>query len=174
MNDDQILTIHAVPHRNPQVQRVGVPLDHPYVEQCWAPILGPSSVLVLRRVAVLWEHADPAEVPISELARSIGLGKGTGPNSPIRHTLDRLERHGFLRRGHDGLVTVATTVGPVSERQMDRLPEWSRQRHEVLWGRHLDSLATGEPPHPDLGQPPPRSADRPALSSRPTLAIPGL
>ena len=32
------------------LERVGIPLDHPYIERVYCSVLGPSSVLFLRRV----------------------------------------------------------------------------------------------------------------------------
>jgi hypothetical protein len=59
------LAIHAVPHR--KVRRVGFPLDDPYVEQVWAAVIGPSALLVLRRLPVLWLEREPAVVDLREL-----------------------------------------------------------------------------------------------------------
>ena len=53
MEPPEVLAIHAVPHPNPKVQQVGFALDDPYVEQVWAGVIGPSAVLVLRRLPVL-------------------------------------------------------------------------------------------------------------------------
>jgi TrwC relaxase len=50
MEPPQVLAIHAVPHPNPKVRRVGFALDDPYVEQVWAGVIGPSGLLVLRRL----------------------------------------------------------------------------------------------------------------------------
>lgn len=170
MSNEPVLTIHAVPHRNPQVRQVGVGLDDPYVEQCWTPILGPSSVLLLRRMPLLWQHADPTEIPMTELSRSIGLGTGISANSPMQHTLDRLERYGFCRQSPGGHVAVPTTAGPLSLRQLERVPAWCQQQHEDLWGRHLDALAAGEPPPGlDLGR-----AITPEPSQIPTSTAPAL
>jgi hypothetical protein len=51
MEPPKVLAIHAVPHPNPKVRRVGFALDDPYVEQVWAGVIGPSALLVLRRPA---------------------------------------------------------------------------------------------------------------------------
>ncbi len=172
MTENQTVTIHAVPHRSPQVQKVGLPIDHRYLEECWAPVLGPTSVFLLRRIATLWEEAEPAVVSRSELGQSIGLGKGAGRNSPLQQTLDRLERFGFLRQSATGgTVAVATTVGPLSDRQLERVPEWNRQRHECLWGHHLDGLAAQKPTTPTLGLPlgPTSIAAPPAVDSAPPV-----
>ena len=50
----ETLTIHAVPHANPKVWRVGFALDDPDVEQVWAGVIGPSALLALRRLPFLW------------------------------------------------------------------------------------------------------------------------
>jgi hypothetical protein len=49
MEPPEVLAIHAVPHPNPKVRRVGFALDDPYVEQVWAGVIGPSALLALRR-----------------------------------------------------------------------------------------------------------------------------
>jgi hypothetical protein len=41
MEPPEVLAIHAVPHPNPQVRRVGFTLDDPYVEQVWAESSAP-------------------------------------------------------------------------------------------------------------------------------------
>jgi CGNR zinc finger len=49
-------------------------LDDPYVEQVWAGVIGPSAVLALRRLPVLWREREPALVDLRELGQSLGLG----------------------------------------------------------------------------------------------------
>jgi hypothetical protein len=70
----EALVIRAVPHPNPKVRRVGFTLDDPYVEQVWAGVIGPSALLVLRRLPVLWREREPALVDLRELGQSLGLG----------------------------------------------------------------------------------------------------
>ena len=40
MEPPEVLALHAVPHPNPKVRRVGFTLDDPYVEQVWAGVIG--------------------------------------------------------------------------------------------------------------------------------------
>lgn len=49
MDTTRVIRFHGVPHPEPRIRQVGFSLDHPYVEQCWTPVLGPTSVLLLRR-----------------------------------------------------------------------------------------------------------------------------
>ena len=143
----EVLDLYPTEHPVPSVGRLGFPLDHPYLEQCWAPVVGPSSVALLRHCVARWQDAVPARAAGAELSAEIGLG-GTRltANGPLWRTMNRLERFGFLQLHHDGTeLRVYTHVPPVSGRQLDRLPPWSRSRHEVLLGRHLDTLAGTAP-----------------------------
>jgi len=140
-DDPAVLELHPVPHPNPGVARAGFGLSDPYLEACWAPVVGPSSTLLLRQCPERWKDGVPARVEAADLARSIGLGRGTGRNSPLTRTLERLERFGFLHRVSVTEVAVYTEVPPVSGRQLDHLPAWNRSRHEDLLGRHLEGLS---------------------------------
>lgn len=142
------LELAAAAHRDPRVRHAGFGLDHPYMEQCWGPVLGPSAIAILRRLPVLWEESEPARIPAGELARSLGLGQGTGPNSRLQHTLDRIARYGLAawaeqRRALD----VYTEVPPVAPDRLARLPEWSQRAHDRLLTDHIDQLVrTPNPP----------------------------
>lgn len=152
----EVFDLHAVPHPVGPVRQAGFPLDHPYLEHCWTPVIGPSSTLLLRRCAWLWREATPACVPVEELAGQLGLGKGTGKNSPIRHTIERVVRFRFAAMPSPAELHVYTEVPPVPARQLERLPGWCRDQHERLLGQHLDALARSAgqaPPVPDTGPP---------------------
>lgn len=66
---------------DPVVEAHGFPGTSPYVELFWLPILAPSASWLLRRLSGIAEaFPDVARVPLDELARSLGLGAGTGRN----------------------------------------------------------------------------------------------
>jgi hypothetical protein len=144
MDHDRLLTFSPVNHPNPKVRRVGFELTDAYVEHCWAAVVGPSSTLLLRRMPVLWAERVPAEVPATELSRSIGLGGGTGHSSRLTGILRRLEQFKLVRR--TGVATghfeMFVEVPPLTRGQLDRVPEWTRATHERLFGAHLDGLAS--------------------------------
>ncbi|MGB3409935.1 MAG: hypothetical protein WBA45_01955 [Microthrixaceae bacterium] len=152
------LVISPVNHPGPQVRRIGLDLSDPYVEQCWSAVVGPSATLLLRRLPKLWQHQVPAELPAEELSRSLGLGTGTGPNSRLASTLDRLVRFGLARPGQAGGFDVYLEVAPLQDRQLDRVPEWTRTTHERLFSAHVerfDGVAEQSPKvaaTSDLGQ----------------------
>lgn len=134
------LEIHPAPHPSLEVHRAGFALDHPYLEQCWSPILGPSSVLLLRRTAELWRDAIPATVRTSDLAAQLGLGKGRGRHSPITKTLERVVRFRFAEWAAPGVLDVYSEVRPLRSRDLDRVPDWTAARHDELLTSHLDEL----------------------------------
>ncbi len=91
----EVIDLHAVPHPVAPVRRAGFALDDPYLEQCWTPVIGPSSVALLRHCAWRWQDAAPARVKTEDLAGELGLGRGTGRSSPIWHTIERVVRFRF-------------------------------------------------------------------------------
>lgn len=141
MNLPDRLVLHAAPHPSTPVRRAGFPLDHPYVEHCWAPVVGPTSVVLLRRATWLWRTDTSIGVRSEELARSLGLGAGTARNSPMARTLDRVVRFRLADWSQPGELDVYTEVPPVPERHLARVPSWTRALHDQLLGRHLDELA---------------------------------
>lgn len=168
----EVIDLHAVPHPTPTVRRAGFPLDHPYLEQCWTPIIGPSSVLLLRRCAWLWREGEPAHVTLAELASQLGLGKGTGRSSPVWHTLERVDRFRFASFVAPGEMHVFTEVPPVPARQLERLPRWCRNQHEHLLTQHIESLSRAVPTIGDQPSASVRMAERldRLAMSKPTTA----
>lgn len=135
------LVIHARPHPDFEVQRAGFPLDHRYVEQCWAPVIGPSSTLLLRRLPWLWRAGTTVNVEVGDLGRSLGLGAGTSRNSIIGRTLERVVAYRFAEWSAAGVLDVFTEARPLSARQLENVPTWTRVLHEQLLDAHLSQLA---------------------------------
>jgi hypothetical protein len=141
MERDRVLCFTPVDHPDPRVQRIGFDLTDPYVEQCWSAVVGPSSTLLLRRLPALWVARLPAEIGASELSQSLGLGVGVGEHSRLVNTLERLARFGLARPAPDGAgLDVFRQVPPLSPRQLTRMPEWTRDTHELLFGAHLEQI----------------------------------
>ncbi len=137
------IELHALPHPDPRIRRLGFELNDPYVEQCWGAVVGPSAVSILRRLPVLWTEREPAHVASDDFARSLGLGGGTGQNGRLHRTLDRLTRFGLAEwLDAEGTLGIYTDVAPLSARQVAQLPDWTRTSHERLLDSHLDSLAS--------------------------------
>jgi hypothetical protein len=159
----ETIDLHPVPHPTAAVRQAGFALDDPYLEHCWAPIIGPSSTLLLRRCPPLWRHRLPASVPAEDLARQLGLGHGTGRTSPLWRTLERVVRFRFAAMPAPGELHVYTEVPPVPARQLEHLPVWCRRQHDRLLTHHLARLAAATQPTsaaPAATAEPSRIADR--------------
>lgn len=134
------LTAVAVPHPSPSVNRTGFDLGHEYVERCWTSRLGCSAVLLLRRLAAEFTDAEVVELDLPDLAGSLGLKWSEGRRTTLRNVVDRLVRFGFAQ-WVDGELHVPVTVPPLSNRQLDQVPQRVRDDHHLLLGVWLDGLA---------------------------------
>lgn len=139
MEQVRLLSFTPVDHPDERVQRIGFDLTDPYVEQCWSAVVGPTSTLLLRRMPVLWETGAPAEIEASELSRSLGLGGGTGDNSLLTRSMERLVRFRLARpTTTDAGLEVFRQVAPLAARQLDRVSQWTLDTHERLFSAHLE------------------------------------
>jgi len=93
-----------------------------YVETYWLPILGPSAVLALRRVADQLEQCPTwAHVDLVDFGASLGIGGSTGRHTHINRTIARLVGFGLARIDGDGLY-VRISIPPLPIRLRHRLP----------------------------------------------------
>jgi len=140
VNDHQAIAPVVTPERfalrswvDPAVEARGFPVTSMYTESVLLPILGPSSVLCLRRLGSLAAaRPEGTEVDTAQLARDLGLGDGLGHHSQITKTLDRLCQFGMARWSGAELA-VRTAVAPLPERHLRRLsPELVDLHHCML------------------------------------------
>ena len=107
----------------------------------------PAGVALLRRMPVLWTEHEPAHVSFSELAATLGVPGGTGTQSRLNRTLDRLTHFGLAGWLGPESIGVYTEVAPLSEQRLGCQPEWTQAAHHRLVGHHLDTASpTGEQP----------------------------
>lgn len=120
------------PWRDERVEAIGYGPRSEYVETFWLTVLGPSCVLVLRRFGWWLElQPDGFEVPIEDLARTVGLGTGAGRRAPIVRTLARLVEFNLaLIDGSHYAIRVA--LPPLVPRQVARLPRFLIDHHSTL------------------------------------------
>lgn len=143
------LTLTPTLHPDLRVREVGFDLTHPYVEQCWAPILGPSATLLLRRLPTIWADHVPATISRDDLARSLGLGNSTGDAGRLMRTLDRITHHHIADWHQPGRsLDVYLRIPALSHRQLERVTPWTHQAHERLLDAHINDLTatTGRTP----------------------------
>jgi|GEM_PF-1116433 len=136
-----------------------------YVETFWLPTLGPSTTLLLRRLADEFD-AQPQgfEIHCASLSREIGLGPRMDKRGAFARTIERCVKFNMVQVAGD-LLYVRRRVPNVSHRQLARLSprlqtlhaDWTidpekdgaAQRTELVRAAHLARtlLALGETAH---------------------------
>ena len=137
MNDRQVTDSTATPERfllrpwvDPAVEARGFAVTSIYTETVLLPILGPSTVLCLRRLGSLAAaRPNGTEVDTRQLAKDLGVGDALSRNSQITRTLSRLCDFG-MARWLVAELDVRTAVAPAPEHQLRRLsPELIALHH---------------------------------------------
>lgn len=100
-----------------------------YVETFWLPTIGPSTTLLIRRLADEFDaEPDGFEIDRSSLSREIGLGTRVDAKSRFARTIERAERFGLVQH-HGGILHVRRTIPDLSPRQVARLGERLQALH---------------------------------------------
>jgi hypothetical protein len=116
---------------DPEIARRGHDPRSTYAERFWLPLVGPSTLLLLRRFARGLElRPSGFRVSLPETALSLGLGAGTGRQAALSRTIDRACTFGLARRSGPDALLVRTHLPPLTRRQASRLPEVLRRAHE--------------------------------------------
>ena len=99
----------------------GYPITHPYVEDLYVPIIGPSTYLLLRLLdRIADEHPDTFTLALDEIAHRLGLGN-KGRSSRTTRTIDRLCSFRLAVRISEDTIVIPRRLPPLSNRQLDRL-----------------------------------------------------
>jgi hypothetical protein len=125
----QALTVRPWP--DSVLDQVGHDPRSPYVERFWLGVLGPSSVVFLRKLAAELE-ANPAgfELPLAETARTLGLGMRGGRTSPFLRTINRCAQFRMVHLDESDHVLLARRkLPPLTRGQVTRLPEPLQVQH---------------------------------------------
>jgi hypothetical protein len=113
------------------LDQVGHDPRSPYVERFWLGVLGPSSVLFLRRLATELEaHPAGFELPLADTAKALGLGMKGGRNSPFLRTISRcVQFHLVHLDPADHVLLARRRLPPLTRGQVTRLPEPLQLQH---------------------------------------------
>jgi hypothetical protein len=116
---------------DPVVDQLGHDPRSGYVERFWLPVLGPSTVWFLRRVAdELDRHPEGFTLDLVDTAQSLGVGMRGGRNSPILRTIERCCRFGAARMQGVAAISVRRRLAPLTRAQVERLPVSLQREHE--------------------------------------------
>lgn len=111
-----------------------LPLDHDYFEIAYAPLVGPTAVLLARAMA---RHLDAAGGPTTvcpiELAHEVGIRASSkdplGKRSHLVHAIDRLVHDHLVDRIEGRVLGVRTSIPLLSERAAEKLPPAAHETH---------------------------------------------
>lgn len=121
---------------DPVIDQLGHDPRSAYVERFWLPVLGPSSVWLLRYIADrLDHHPEGFELDLIETAHSLGVGMRGGRNAPLLRTFERCCRFGAARMHGQSSIAVRRRLAPLTRAQTERLPDSLREEHEAWLGR---------------------------------------
>lgn len=130
-------TLTVVPWPGELTDRGGprFPLAHRYVEVLWTPLLGPTQVILLRRLGEV-AGLSGGTVEVSDLAIATGSGAGrngtAGMHSAVARAIDRLRRFRFVTWPSGGTLAVVTSLPALPERDLQRLPDSFQLLHRHL------------------------------------------
>lgn len=129
--DDAVITVRA--WHDPVVEALGHDARSLYVETFWLPVLGPSTILLLRRLAGALA-ATPAgcAIGVVETSRALGLGERPGRNAPLLRTVARCVDFEMARVTGPGSLEVRTSLPPLARRHLARLPRSLQDEHALL------------------------------------------
>lgn len=131
-------TLEVTVWPDPVLDRLGHDPRSPYVERYWLSVLGPSCLLIVRRLAAELEVApDGFAVDTRQWAAELGLGMRGGRNGPFWKALERACRFGAAKRNGPRLA-VRRRLPPLTARQVERLPDGLRQSHDEWMAAQLE------------------------------------
>jgi len=152
-----------------EVMETGHEARSAYVERFWLGILGPSATWLWRRlVRGLDECPRGYRVQLADTAKALGLGAGTGRNSMIVRSIERMVQFGAARRDGD-VVEVRTHLPDLSPRQLRRLPPAVQRAHRQWVDERLNPPVDPHRPLPMPSTPPTRATWQPRTPSPPAV-----
>jgi len=103
-----------------------------YSETFWLPTIGPTCLLLLRRMADGFDrNPDGFVVAASAIASALGVSESTSPNAPLQRSIRRLEQFSLLVRdpSDPNGVLIRRYLPSINRKHIRRLPEAVRALH---------------------------------------------
>lgn len=113
---------------DPAAKRWGHDMRSVYVETYWLPILGPTSVWLARRLAMVVQAADHIDIDMADLALSHGLQPDLGAMGALAKSWRRLVDFGVIR-GSGTSYEARTHMPALDAKGIARLPAFLRELH---------------------------------------------
>ncbi len=131
--------LHITPWNDPILDRIGHDPRSGYVERFWLPILGPTTTVLLRRLASQFDATpDGFDLTVVDTAAEIGLGGRAGRNGPFLRAFGRASQFKLSQPLEDDVMAVRRLLPPLSGHQAAKLPgsltdehrRWQREQAE--------------------------------------------
>lgn len=125
-------SIRIVPWPDPVLDDLGHDPRSAYAERFWLPIIGPSTYLLLRRLAAELEgHPEGFDLGLLDGAKALGLGTRGGRNAPFVRAIARSIQFKICRYDDRGTLTVRRRLAPLTRPQVSRLSPVLIDEHDA-------------------------------------------
>ena len=124
-------TVNILPWEDTVVAPVGFDSRSDYAEMFWLPVLGPSTLLLLRNIAQRFD-AEPQGLAlnIADTAKALGIGSRTGRNSAFHRSITRMVNFSMARVVDESTIAVRQILPPLHSGQLRRLTPGGRRLHQ--------------------------------------------
>ncbi len=117
-----------------------------YAEEFWLPVLGPSTMWLLRKIADRFDYEpDGFELDLIETSHCLGITGNGGRNNPFHRALNRAVSFRLGRTIDDTTIAFRRFLPPLHRGQVGRLPARLQQLHadtlRTLPANNAESLA---------------------------------
>jgi len=117
------------------------PRSH-YVETFWLPILGPSTLWLLRKVAERFDaEPDGFTLDLLEMSQALGIASKGGRNNPFHRAINRVVSFNMGATIDEQTIAVRRRMPALHGGQVRRLPPRLANLHEETIRRHQHSLS---------------------------------
>lgn len=136
--------LHISPWADDVLDRLGYDPRSQYVEDFWLPVLGPSTLWLLRRVANGFDYCPEGfELDIAETASSLGLGDRSGRSAPLVRTVNRCVQFGMAQLTGPEDLAVRRRLPMLGRHHLRRLTPAQQGRHQA-WVADQQGLGVPE------------------------------
>lgn len=123
--------VNILPWLDAAMDDVGFDARSEYAEAFWLPILGPSTLLLLRNIAQRFEaEPDGLTLHIAATADALGIGSRAGRNSAFHRSINRIVTFGMARTIDDNTIAVRRMLPQLHSGQVRRLSASRRRKHD--------------------------------------------